>query len=88
MGALISKEHLAKVQSYISLAKSEGGTVRCGGTVPEGLPADCKGALALRVADIADGVCFVKMAISSRRASLRGSAHSAAPTRRRSLDPL
>ncbi|XP_075900758.1 2-aminomuconic semialdehyde dehydrogenase [Nelusetta ayraudi] len=29
-GALISKEHLEKVRSYVALAKSEGGTIHCG----------------------------------------------------------
>ncbi|KAF3849792.1 hypothetical protein F7725_019511 [Dissostichus mawsoni] len=29
-GALISKEHLEKVRSFVALAKSEGGTVHCG----------------------------------------------------------
>ena len=31
IGALVSKPHLEKVQSYIELAKEEGGTVLCGG---------------------------------------------------------
>ncbi len=31
MGALVSEDHLNKVLSYIDLAKSEGGTVLCGG---------------------------------------------------------
>ncbi len=37
-GALVSKEHLEKVLSYIQLAKDEGGTVLCGGhqVFPEG----------------------------------------------------
>ena len=30
-GALVSKDHLEKVKSYISLAKEEGGTILCGG---------------------------------------------------------
>ncbi len=37
VGALVSKPHMEKVQSYIELAKEEGGTVLCGGnqvTVP------------------------------------------------------
>eukprot|EP00005_Dracoamoeba_jomungandri_P003057 CAMPEP_0174261282 /NCGR_PEP_ID=MMETSP0439-20130205/11338_1 /TAXON_ID=0 /ORGANISM="Stereomyxa ramosa, Strain Chinc5" /LENGTH=486 /DNA_ID=CAMNT_0015345735 /DNA_START=21 /DNA_END=1481 /DNA_ORIENTATION=+ len=34
LGALISKEHLAKVSSYIDLAKEEGGEVLCGGERP------------------------------------------------------
>ena len=32
MGAIVSKEHLAKVLAYISLAKEEGGTVLVGGS--------------------------------------------------------
>ena len=35
MGALVSKDHLEKVKSYIDLAKTEGGTVLCGGDEPE-----------------------------------------------------
>ncbi len=31
IGALVSKSHLEKVQSYIDLAKEEGGTILCGG---------------------------------------------------------
>ena len=30
MGALVSKEHLAKVTGYVKLAKQEGGTIACG----------------------------------------------------------
>ena len=38
IGALVSKPHLEKVESYIQLAKEEGGTVLCGGEriKPEG----------------------------------------------------
>jgi len=32
IGALVSKEHLEKVQSYFSIAKEEGSTILCGGT--------------------------------------------------------
>lgn len=37
-GAIVSKEHMEKVLSYIQLAKDEGGTILCGGNryVPEG----------------------------------------------------
>ena len=37
-GAIVSKEHMEKVLSYIQLAKDEGGTVLCGGSryLPEG----------------------------------------------------
>jgi len=38
IGALISKEHLAKVSSYVELAKQEGGTIVCGGAPPANLP--------------------------------------------------
>ena len=31
-GALISTDHLAKIESYVALAKEEGGTILCGGT--------------------------------------------------------
>ena len=32
LGALVSKAHLEKVQSYLSLAEGEGGNILCGGT--------------------------------------------------------
>ena len=35
VGALISKEHLAKVRSFIDLARKEGATVHCGEGVDE-----------------------------------------------------
>ena len=35
LGALVSKQHMEKVMSYISLAEVEGGTVLCGGTPVE-----------------------------------------------------
>ncbi len=41
-GALISHSHREKVLSYIALAQEEGGTVHCGGRVPEILPARCQ----------------------------------------------
>ena len=34
-GALVSRAHLEKVLSYITIAKEEGGTILCGGEVPE-----------------------------------------------------
>ncbi len=34
-GALVSQAHLAKVESYIDLAKKEGGVILCGGERPE-----------------------------------------------------
>ncbi len=37
LGALISNEHKIKVESYVDLARKEGGTIRCGGVSP---PAD------------------------------------------------
>jgi aminomuconate-semialdehyde/2-hydroxymuconate-6-semialdehyde dehydrogenase len=42
-GALISKNHLEKVQSYIRLARDEGGRILCGGGAPESVPERCKG---------------------------------------------
>ncbi|MEC8734307.1 MAG: aldehyde dehydrogenase [Planctomycetota bacterium] len=38
LGALVSREHLDKVQAYIELARSEGGKVACGGRRPPELP--------------------------------------------------
>ena len=38
LGALVSKGHMEKVQSYLSLAEVEGGTILCGGT-PVEMPA-------------------------------------------------
>lgn len=35
MGALISKEHLAKVNYYIDLARQEGGSIVLGGDKPD-----------------------------------------------------
>ncbi|MGE0431695.1 MAG: aldehyde dehydrogenase [Planctomycetota bacterium] len=39
MGALVSRAQLEKVSYYIKLAQEEGGTIACGGSRPEGLPA-------------------------------------------------
>ena len=41
-GALISKGHLEKVQSYIRLAKQEGGRIACGGNAAESVGERCK----------------------------------------------
>ncbi len=41
-GALVSRDHLEKVRSYVELARNDGGTVRCGGEAPEGLPDRCR----------------------------------------------
>lgn len=41
-GAVISAGHRAKVLGYIALAREEGGTIRLGGGVPEGLPERCR----------------------------------------------
>ncbi len=45
LGALISPEHLAKVRSYVELARQEGGTILCGGGPPpaESLGERCRG---------------------------------------------
>jgi aminomuconate-semialdehyde/2-hydroxymuconate-6-semialdehyde dehydrogenase len=37
IGSLISKEHFAKVASYVELAKQEGGKILCGGAAPSNL---------------------------------------------------
>jgi aminomuconate-semialdehyde/2-hydroxymuconate-6-semialdehyde dehydrogenase len=41
-GALTSKQHLQKVQSCIDLARSEGGTIRCGGGPPAMISERCR----------------------------------------------
>ena len=41
-GALVSAAHRDKVLGYIALAREEGGTVLCGGGVPDRLPARCR----------------------------------------------
>ena len=41
-GALVSKAQLDKVQYYVQLARDEGGTVRCGGAIPDELPERCR----------------------------------------------
>jgi aminomuconate-semialdehyde/2-hydroxymuconate-6-semialdehyde dehydrogenase len=43
MGAIVSRSHLEKIQSYVALAKIEGGKVACGGGVPAHLPERCRG---------------------------------------------
>ncbi len=47
LGALISAEHLAKVESYVALARAEGGTIACGGRrpAPESLGDRCRDGL-------------------------------------------
>jgi len=42
LGALVSKEHLEKVESYIQLAREEGGVIACGGGRPTLLPEHCR----------------------------------------------
>ncbi|MEM7165304.1 MAG: aldehyde dehydrogenase [Planctomycetota bacterium] len=41
-GALVSRPHWEKVCSYVDVARSEGGTVECGGAPPAQLPERCK----------------------------------------------
>lgn len=36
VGALISKEHLAKVKGYVKIAQEEGGKIECGEGSPDG----------------------------------------------------
>jgi aminomuconate-semialdehyde/2-hydroxymuconate-6-semialdehyde dehydrogenase len=38
VGALISREHLAKIEHYVGLAREEGGTIVTGGRRPDSLP--------------------------------------------------
>jgi aminomuconate-semialdehyde/2-hydroxymuconate-6-semialdehyde dehydrogenase len=52
LGALISAEHLAKVESYVELARQEGGTICCGGTRPQRLNDRCGGGFFLEPAVI------------------------------------
>ena len=42
IGAVVSAAHRAKIESYIELARSEGGTIHCGGGRPQSLPARCR----------------------------------------------
>lgn len=42
LGALVSQEHLEKVEQYVQLAIEEGGHVACGGTRTRNLPDRCK----------------------------------------------
>jgi aminomuconate-semialdehyde/2-hydroxymuconate-6-semialdehyde dehydrogenase len=44
-GALVSRQHLERVDSYVKLARELGGTVHCGGgrVAPEKLPERCRG---------------------------------------------
>lgn len=42
VGALISHQHRQKVQSYLDLARTEGGRVLCGGGPPESLSERCR----------------------------------------------
>lgn len=41
-GALVSKAQLEKVQSYVALAREEGGEIVCGGEVPSAVSERCK----------------------------------------------
>lgn len=49
-GALTSREHLAKVESYVQLARDLGGTILCGGSRPDPatLPPRCREGLFFR----------------------------------------
>ncbi|HEY1860760.1 MAG TPA: aldehyde dehydrogenase [Gemmataceae bacterium] len=53
-GALISKGHLEKVQSYIRLAKDEGGRILCGGNVPDSVGERCRNGYFLQPTVIVD----------------------------------
>ena len=41
-GSLVSRPHMEKVESYIELAREEGGTILCGGGPPAELPERCR----------------------------------------------
>jgi aminomuconate-semialdehyde/2-hydroxymuconate-6-semialdehyde dehydrogenase len=41
-GAVVSAAHLDKIESYVGLARDEGGTILTGGTRPSGLPERCR----------------------------------------------
>jgi aminomuconate-semialdehyde/2-hydroxymuconate-6-semialdehyde dehydrogenase len=47
-GALISRNHLDKVTSYLRLAREEGGSILCGGDAPATLNERCRGGYFLR----------------------------------------
>ncbi|MFO0827581.1 MAG: aldehyde dehydrogenase [Phycisphaerales bacterium] len=42
MGAIVSRQHLEKIESYVALAKVEGGKIALGGGRVRGLPARCR----------------------------------------------
>jgi aminomuconate-semialdehyde/2-hydroxymuconate-6-semialdehyde dehydrogenase len=42
VGAVISASHRDKIESYVALARADGGTIHCGGERPSGLPARCR----------------------------------------------
>jgi aminomuconate-semialdehyde/2-hydroxymuconate-6-semialdehyde dehydrogenase len=42
LGAIVSREHLEKIESYLELAVEEGGKIACGGVRPRSLPERCK----------------------------------------------
>ncbi len=50
IGALVSAAHREKVESYITLAVEEGGTIACGGTRPTAMPAPWSGGFYLHPA--------------------------------------
>jgi aminomuconate-semialdehyde/2-hydroxymuconate-6-semialdehyde dehydrogenase len=41
-GAVVSEAHRSKIESYVELARDEGGDVLCGGRRPDGLPDRCQ----------------------------------------------
>lgn len=42
IGPLVSVAQLEKTKKYVELAREEGGTILCGGTVPDSLPSSCR----------------------------------------------
>lgn len=53
MGALVSREHLDKVRSFVELARREGGQILCGGGAPTDLPEANRGGYFLEATVIA-----------------------------------
>ncbi len=52
IGAVVSAAHRDKIESYLQLARAEGGAIHCGGVRPARLPERCKGGFFLEPAVI------------------------------------
>jgi aminomuconate-semialdehyde/2-hydroxymuconate-6-semialdehyde dehydrogenase len=53
-GAVVSAEHLRRVESFLDQARQQGGTILCGGRPPESLPPRCQGGYFLEPAVVVD----------------------------------